>query len=424
MERNPFTLVPLVFLAAGGIQPTRAEEPPVSEPLPALSAVKDCLRSKGQRDTLTLGGVVYDIYRLEVMYALDSYESPNVFKYGWSFMIDQKDVANQVLGVTESALSRGGFMSEAQDPRNLADPGADGVLNHVHDQVWDRVYLAGQDDLTEFQVSYEHALHHTAAICALDQTQPSRVCPGASDPSLLNGPKASDIQSELGRSAVLLIDETGRSFCSGTLIEGDRVLTAGHCIPEGKTAIQVAWPTQKSGEVNFDKVYTAVAKVLGSSDDPDLGLLQLPRNAKTTPLAVAATRDLSTWTHSMGNPNGRAWTLMGQGAFFPVSELDSSFGSKNQAMLPSKPLCWDSGASGGMVVDEENEIVGVIGAQTLVVEMPIITDLPAIQAYLASASEQKPFRDAVQVCDMKRTLEGITPHGGVYKQTVDMTSCK
>ena len=75
------------------------------------------------------------------------------------------------------------------------------------------------------------------------------------------------------------------------------------------------------------------------------------------------------------------------------------------------------------VLSEEGKIIGVVMAQTNVVEMPFITNLSGINSFLSTVTPLPEFEADIQTCSMEKTLIGLTPNGGIYKQSVDMKSC-
>ncbi len=112
-------------------------------------------------------------------------------------------------------------------------------------------------------------------------------------------------------------DQPTSSMCSGTLIDKNLVMTAGHCVPSMADCASSAWVFDylyeadgELAEVDTDDVYACadliVAPGLGMDDSVDISIVQLDRDVVgRTPAKVARTRVAPTGTplHMSGFPS-------------------------------------------------------------------------------------------------------------------------
>ena len=408
------------------VSATPTEEPQVvSSPVDQnIVKLRECIERQVQGTEQNIQGKKYLTRELTIQYQLrDSNEGGfDTFEDKWIYMVGESP-EDVVLGVAERKQRTDG-LGMPSDTKKLSDKKADGELDHAYDTVYNRVIQSGSEMLN-LQSDYESALQNAAAICEIGNVKPDYTCVGHTTEDL------NKLQSSWVNSSVLLLDGEGNIFCSGTVIPEGQILTAGHCTKDLAVGgnVNVAWPVEKiGGKANLSKVHYTQAQFTDRGENIDTAILQLPENAKVDSLKVSDASqnpELGGVTYALGHPKSRAWTIMEESGFLPIEADDFTLQSQPGTVsgLPQKPLCWDHGLSGSPVLSEEGKIIGVVMAQTNVVEMPFITNLSGINSFLSTVTPLPEFEADIQTCSMEKTLIGLTPNGGIYKQSVDMKSC-
>gem|GEM_PF-3102157 len=271
--------------------------------------------------------------------------------------------------------------------------------------------------------AYEAARGNTLKACEATAStlNNNSICPGNWGTSR---EEQTALYQEIAPRIMGFVGETGEFYCSGARIEGDRVLTAAHCVEDGEIP-KVVWPVEGAGET---QVYLASARTLKKDDDLDLALLQLPNSEAAPFFKVAPLKERAGLrsVQTMGHPAGRAWTLMTLPE--PISTNVKREPLEKDAYIPSKPLCWDQGLSGAPLLDGDREVVGVVKSQIVdpVVHMAGTAPHQSVINFLATETPRLTAEGATQVCNLERLPGGsiLTTDGRIQIAYVDMTSCK
>lgn len=422
MKLKNYLPILLVATAPTLVSATPTEEPQVVDQ--NIAKLRKCIEEHASGTELNIQGKKYLTRELTIQYQLRDVDESgfDTFEDKWIYMVGESP-EDVILGVAERKQRADG-LAMPSDTKKLSDKKADGELDHAYDTVYNRVIQPG-DEMLNLQRDYESALQNAAGICEIGNVKPDYTCEG----HLTEG--IEKLQSDWVHSSVLLLDENGNIFCSGTVIPGGQILTAGHCTKDLAVGsnVNVAWPVEKiGGKANLSKVHYTQAQFTARGENIDTAILQLPENAKVDSLKVSddsQSPELGGVTYALGHPKSRAWTIMEESGFLTIEVDDLGLQSQPGTVsgLPQKPLCWDHGLSGSPVLSGEGEIIGVVMAQTNVVEMPFITNLNGLNSFLSIVSPLPEFEADIQTCSMEKTLTGLTPNGGIYKQSVDMKSC-
>lgn len=162
-------------------------------------------------------------------------------------------------------------------------------------------------------------------------------------------------------SATVIVSIPG-SFCSGTWISGNRILTAAHCVmvdvdtdQDGEPDLQL--PLNEVKYTNDDpEVGWQVARLLKTDVNGDLALLQAGSDAPLHKFMRVAERDPQQGDHvrAMGHVMGQAYSYR-EGVVSSVRSHET-YTSKPVIQLD---MTMGEGDSGCAIVDDRGQIVGV-----------------------------------------------------------------
>ncbi|MBY0527728.1 MAG: serine protease [Gemmataceae bacterium] len=182
-----------------------------------------------------------------------------------------------------------------------------------------------------------------------------------------------DYKFPLPSTALVLV---GNSQGSGFVVDrGDRLLITNHHIAGGAKEVQVVFPLLDNGRVlvkrehYLKKAPRIKGQVLASDAKIDLALIQLesvPAEVPALRLASASPR-IGELTHMVGNPGNstHAW-VRGDGTVSAVSATQMRYENGQKVGARVIELKADghmgAGASGGPVVDNRGDLIGVMAA--------------------------------------------------------------
>jgi S1-C subfamily serine protease len=176
-------------------------------------------------------------------------------------------------------------------------------------------------------------------------------------------------------STVLILTDRGHG--SGFLIDAKRgIVVTNHHVIAGASDIDLVFPVRANGEVLLDRSaylefydndqHWIPAELVMDAPDKDLALLQvdrLPRSAR--PLRLARTPvSPPDKVYSLGNPKDEVWICTSGSVRHPVHMREFALGRGQQvsarAFVTDSPI--NPGDSGGPVVNEQCELVGIVCA--------------------------------------------------------------
>ncbi len=186
------------------------------------------------------------------------------------------------------------------------------------------------------------------------------------DDNFLNPKTFGDVYNFCSQESFL--DQKLFSYCSGTLIENNKILTAGHCIRDLKdcNAIRIAFDYFGNSDVNRIKSHkilkckkiTAWSKPVSQTQLIDYAVIELERPVfDRKPIVMNVNSKLQDRIFSMGHPLGLPMKLVhgfisSEDAHVNQSKPDSSYTS---AHMNSHP-----GLSGSGVYNHQFELAGIL----------------------------------------------------------------
>ena len=312
---------PTTVAAAGGLLllgSQMSEAGKLKNPSPSeMEQLVECIQSKSKKG------------HLEVMQQSrrDQAES-----FEWE--LEQKGIKlNATLqSRTEAGLSQNVF--------KVGDADLDGKLDLVPKQ---------KEPTPEEQSLFNRAVNESLKVCKTPQKRESRVCPGL---WTLDKNEIGELAEGTVQKIVALTYEDGQIACTGAVLEGDRVLTAEHCIEEGAKP-RVAIPLDPAAY----QVKVVHATVTSTNETLDLALLQLPKGSTTHAFNLAKEESTEEMSYMIGHGNQYGWVI----STFPQPNRtgDALFDARSRTFSYPPALCVDPGASGGPQMNEAGELTGV-----------------------------------------------------------------
>ncbi len=189
------------------------------------------------------------------------------------------------------------------------------------------------------------------------------------------------VTKRFGRHYKLCISERFRdqpvgAFCSGALVSDDIIVTAGHCITDGKicadTKFIFGFSVRRDGVaaatvIPADEVYSC-KKLIRRNHNPDYALIQLDRKVKNhRPLAINRNKSISKGDELfvIGHPNGLPLKVAGNARVYNTSKrsftanLDVFDGNSGSAVFNAKTKLIEGVLTGGMY-DFEQAVGGCV----------------------------------------------------------------
>lgn len=176
---------------------------------------------------------------------------------------------------------------------------------------------------------------------------PNAGCLGQAHPDALSQARVNLVNAVLDET-VVLISETGSTYCSGVKIDGGLVLTADHCVddPDRKILIVRRQNTQDRLEM----------EVVGRNKEQDIAALRPVTGVLTGGLYVSDTQlKYGDPVVVIGHPHGLRWTYTSGLVSFP--RRVGGLSPVQEWTQISAPIA--RGNSGGPVLNSSGAVVGI-----------------------------------------------------------------